>query len=390
MVDLILDRTPFYGESGGQVGDIGKLTSSSAIIDVQDVTRPVAGLFVHRGAIQKGAVRIGDTLVAEVNEANRNHIRRHHTATHLCHMALRQVLGPHATQKGSRVDRERLRFDFSHFEPLTDEQITEIERLVAEKILENVEVSTVVTTYDEARAKGAMALFGERYEESVRMVSVSAASQELCGGTHVRRSGDIGACYIVGEFGIAAGVRRIEAVAGMRALEYAALNRNTLARAAGLLKIAPEGLLSRVESAVAKEKELHREIADLKRKLASGGQDLLENQQIICGVKVVAAKIGVGEPAALRDAADTIKAKLGSGVVCLGGDNNGKAALVVAVSEDLTAKLKAGELIKAVSEVVGGRGGGRPDFAQAGGPDVDSLERAVNLIYEVVERTLKP
>ncbi len=389
-VDIIFNKTPFYGESGGQVGDTGELSSETLLIKVHDVTRPINDLFVHHAEIIKGALKVGDNLKAQIDECRRNHIRRHHSATHLCHFALRQVLGPHATQKGSRVDAERLRFDFSHFEPLTGKQLAQIEYIVAQQILENAEVYTSITTYDEARSKGAMALFGERYEESVRMVSVSEASRELCGGTHVKRTGDIGACYIVAESGIAAGVRRIEAVAGLKALEYLASSRNNVEKAAALLKTAPDTLVSRVEATITKEKELTKEIAELKRKLASGGRELLDNQRTISGVKVVASRIEVGEPAALRDAADSLQARIGSGVVCLGGDNKGKAALVVSVSPDLTDRLKAGELIKVISEIVGGRGGGRSDFAQAGGPGVNNLERAIEMIYEVVERTIKP
>jgi alanyl-tRNA synthetase len=388
-VEVVLDRTPFYGEAGGQVGDMGTIAKEGGAFQVKDVVRPLPGLFAHQGVIETGRLAVGDEVFAKVDDERRQHIRRHHTATHLLHMALRRVLGEHATQKGSRVDAERLRFDFSHFEPLTGEQLVEIERIAAHKIFENVPVETVETTYDDARKRGAMALFGERYEENVRMISVSSDSVELCGGTHVARSGDIGACFIVGETGIAAGVRRIEAVAGVRAMEWFQANRRLLDETATLLKVSPDKSKERVASLISREKALTREVDALKRELASGGQDLMTGVREIGDVKVLGAKVAVGEPGALRDTADLLRDRLGSGVVCLGGDNGGKAALVVAVTKDLTDKLRAGELVKEISKSVGGRGGGRPDFAQAGGPDVAGLDDAVSRIYEVVKSALK-
>ncbi len=388
-IELLLDRTPFYGEAGGQVGDRGVVASEQGRVEIADVQRPVTGLFVHHGRVTSGRLTAGDTVTATVDEKNRNHIRRHHTATHLLHMALRQVLGDHATQKGSRVDPDRLRFDFTHFEPMSAAEIAEVERLANQKILANVPVETVETTLENAKKQGATALFGERYEQDVRMVSVSKESVELCGGTHVTRSGDIGACYVISESGIAAGVRRIEAVAGVRALEWFAANRETLDSSAHLLKVAPDKSPERIESLLARERELNREIAELKKKLASGGEDPLAGLREIGGIKVLGRRIAVGEPSALREAADVLRDKIGSGVVCLGGDNRGKAALVVAVTKDLTDRLKAGALIAKIAEVVGGRGGGRPDLAQAGGPDVEKLDAAVARIYELVETTAK-
>jgi alanyl-tRNA synthetase len=387
-VEVVLDATPFYGESGGQVGDRGRIVGAGAEMTVTDTTKPVAGLFVHQGAVDSGRLSVGDKVTATIDTARRQHIRRHHTATHLLHMALRQVLGKHATQKGSAVDDERLRFDFAHFEPLSAEQIEEIERRVAMKILENVPVETIETSYDAARAKGAMALFGEKYEADVRMVTVSEESMELCGGTHVARSGDIGACYIIGEMNIAAGVRRIEAVAGIPALKWAHERRALLDECAHRLKVAPEQTGVRLTAMMERERELQKEIAELKKKLASGGQDLMANLKMVEGIKVIGAMLEVGEPAALRDTADMLRNRIESGVVCLGGDNKGKAALVVSVSKDLTGKLKAGELVKQVSEIVGGRGGGRPDFAQAGGPNLERLDDAVSGIFDAVKKAV--
>jgi alanyl-tRNA synthetase len=256
--------------------------------------------------------------------------------------------------------------------------------MVAEKIRENCPVETDELSYDEARTRGAMALFGENYGDRVRMVSISDESKELCGGTHVSASGDIGDFFIVGETGIAAGVRRIEAVAGQRALTWARDQRSMLANAAGLLKVAPESVDDRISALLARERELGKEVDELKRKLAGGGQDLMGKLRDVNGIKVIGAKLDVGDPATLRDTADMLRQKVGSGVVCLGGDNNGKAALLVAVTSDLAKGLNAGSLIREVAAVVGGRGGGRPDLAQAGGADVGKLDAAVEAIYNAV------
>jgi alanyl-tRNA synthetase len=387
-IDILLDKTPFYGESGGQAGDRGTLSSSQGEIAINDTTRPVSGLFAHHGLVSEGSLSVGDAVTALIDVERRKHIRRHHTATHLLHMALRKVLGKHATQKGSAVDGERLRFDFAHFEPISQNQLEEIERLVAKKIAANIPVTTEETTFEEARSKGAMALFGEKYDSNVRMVSVSDESVELCGGTHVSRSGDIGACYVVAESGIAAGVRRIEAVAGMAALRWVQGERGLLDESAQRLKVGPEQVPRRLKAMMEREKELQKEIADLKRKVASGGTDLMARLKVVEGVQVIGARLDVGEPAALRETADTVRQRLGSGVVCLGGENKGKAALVVSVSKDLLPKVKAGDLVRQVAEVVGGRGGGRPDFAQAGGPDIEKLDDAVLRIYDAVEKAL--
>jgi len=321
-----------------------------------------------------------------VDEARREAIRRHHTATHLLHAALRGVLGPHATQKGSRVAPEQLRFDFAHFEPLTPEQIVEIERLVARSVVENRPVSTTPTTLEEAKDGGAMTIFEETYGDVVRLVEVSGVSRELCGGTHVDRSGDIGPFFVVSETGIAAGVRRMEAVAGIPALEWAISQREAIEWAAGLLKSNPAGLVDRVEKLLARERELGREVERLKRRIAEGGAGSAERVEEIDGTKVVSARVDVGDPGALRDAADAVRRRIGSGVVCLGGEHDGKAALVVAVTEDLSGRLDAREMIKDVAALVGGRGGGRPDLSQAGGPDVNGLDEAVGSIFEAVSK----
>jgi alanyl-tRNA synthetase len=383
-VEVLLDETPFYSESGGQAGDRGTITTANGTVTIQNTQIPLPRLRVHSGVVKEGSISVDEAAVAKVDAPLRGAIRCHHSATHLLHMALRSVLGPHATQKGSRVDGDGLRFDFAHFEPLTPKQCAQIEDMVAEKIRENCPVETDELSYDEARTRGAMALFGENYGDRVRMVSISDESKELCGGTHVSASGDIGDFFIVGETGIAAGVRRIEAVAGQRALTWARDQRSMLANAAGLLKVAPESVDDRISALLARERELGKEVDELKRKLAGGGQDLMGKLRDVNGIKVIGAKLDVGDPATLRDTADMLRQKVGSGVVCLGGDNNGKAALLVAVTSDLAKGLNAGSLIREVAAVVGGRGGGRPDLAQAGGPDVDKLDAAVEAIYSAV------
>lgn len=383
-VEIILNQTTFYGESGGQVGDTGMLTFDGGSATVTNTTKPIDGLFVHACTLNEGILTKGMTVKAAVDVKRRKAISRHHTATHLLHFAIRTVLGAHATQKGSRVSAESLRFDFTHFEALTDEQIAEVEKIVSLLIIENSEVQTDVTSYDNAKQSGAMALFEENYGDEVRLVSVGEKSKELCGGIHATRSGDLGAFYLLSEGGVAAGVRRIEAVCGEAAIDFAAAQKKLLHHASSLLKTNPSELLSKIEKNIAQEKELIKEVDKLKRSLAGGGSDLIEKVQKINGIKVLGATLGVGDPAAMRDSADTLRQKLGSGVICLTGDNNGKAAIVIAVTKDLTDKLHAGKLIKEVAAIVGGKGGGRPDLAQAGGPNADKITDAAQAIYNAV------
>ncbi|MDJ0761367.1 MAG: alanine--tRNA ligase [Myxococcota bacterium] len=388
-IEVILGETPFYGESGGQVGDIGTISSPQGTMAVTDTQVPIPGLYVHKGTVLSGRIRVTDEITAAVDEQRRGAIRKHHTATHLLHLALRQVLGAHATQKGSRVDPDGLRFDFSHFEPLSQAEKLDIEARVIRKISEAHPVITDVMPYAEAKKQGAMALFGEHYGDQVRMVSVSDESKELCGGTHVASSSDIGLFFITDEMGIAAGVRRIEAVAGDAALKWIRTVRERLERTAALLKVAPLQLEDRIKGLLTRERTLLKEVDTLKRKLASEGANTDDAVQEIAGVKVMGVRIDIGEPATLRETADRFRHKLGSGVVCLGGENNGKAALVVAVTDDLTKQLRAGDLIREVTRVVGGKGGGRPDFAQGGGPDPAKLDQAIAEIYTAVDQRMK-
>jgi len=383
-VEIVLAETPFYGEAGGQVGDTGTICSKDGEVEVIDTQRPLSGLWVHRGVVRRGRVRPGDEVEVEIDHLRRSAIRRHHTATHLLHAALHELLGSHAVQKGSRVAPEGFRFDYAHFEPLTAQQIAEIERFVAARAIEDHPVATTETTFEEARASGAMAIFEETYGDVVRLVSVPGVSAELCGGTHVSRTGEIGPFFVLGETGIAAGVRRIEAVAGLRAVDWAAERKALVEEAAHLLKGRPNELVDKLRKLVARDKELGREIERLKRELAGGSGDILDRVRQVGEIKVLGARIGVGDPAALRDTADTLKQRLASGVVCLGGDHDGKAAIVVAVTGDLTDRLDANQLVRRIAAIIGGRGGGRRDMAQAGGPDVSRLDEAVGSIYDAV------
>ena len=388
-VEVILTATPFYGESGGQVGDTGEITTGGARVRVTDTARPISGLTVHVGVVEDGTIRVGEQVDARVDEGRRWSIRRHHTATHLLHSALRELLGAHATQKGSRVAPELLRFDFTHFEPLTGEQIETLERAVAAAVLANEPVDTKPMSYDEAKKSGAMAIFEENYGDQVRVVFAGEGSRELCGGVHVNRTGDIGPFFILSETGIASGVRRIEAVAGTAALEWFAARRRSVEEAAATIKANPENLGDKLAKLVSREKELSKEVEELKRQLASGGAtDITSNVREVAGVKVLGVKLPVGDPGTMRTTADELKEKLGSAVICLAGENKGKAAVLVAVTKDLVDRLRASDLIKPISAHVGGRGGGRPDMAQAGGQDTGGLDDAAQAIYRVVEEAL--
>lgn len=382
---VITTATPFYGESGGQMGDRGQIIVGEAVFEVSDTQKPIAGLFVHQGKMLKGRLAIGEHVSLEVNTASRGATRRNHSATHLLHLALRNVVGPHALQKGSLVGADRLRFDYSGSKPLTVEQISEIEREVTERVLLNAEVSTEVLAMDEAKEKGAIGIFEEKYGAVVRMVKI-ADSLELCGGTHVSRTGDIGGFKILSESGVAAGVRRIEAATGMAALSHAQNTERTLAKAAGLLKGAPETAVDKVERLLARQKELQREIDRLKHQLVSGGAgDLTEGVRKVGDISVLGAAVDVGDAGSLREMADQLRDKLAPAVIALGtATPDGKVVLICAVSKELTKQHKAGAIVKAMAAVVGGGGGGRPDFAQAGGSDPSKLQDAVAKVHELV------
>ena len=385
---IILTSTPFYAESGGQIGDTGILVSDGKLFHVVD-TQKSGDAIVHFGAVEQGEFSAGDSVEAVVDAERRQAIRLNHTATHLMHAALRQVLGDHVTQKGSLVAPDRLRFDFSHYEAVTSDQLREIERLVNDEIRKNIAADTRLMSYDEAIDSGAMALFGEKYGDKVRVLTLGDFSVELCGGTHVDRTGDIGVFKITSEGGVASGVRRIEAVTGKGALDWIAATQETLGQLAGLLRSQPKQAAAKVEQLLKRSKELEKELVAAKQALVSGaGSDHTDRVHEIAGIKVMAARMDGADARTLRDAVDKFKDKLQSAVVVLGSVNGGKVHLAAGVTKDNIGKIKAGDLIKPVAEQVGGKGGGRPDFAQAGGSDIDALDKALDSVASWVAEQL--
>lgn len=376
---VVLDSTPFYAESGGQAGDKGVLRVANGEFIVTD-TQKMGNAFAHKG-IAKGSVSKGDTATAAIDAANREAIQKNHSATHLLHAALREILGEHVTQKGSLVEAPRMRFDFSHFEAVTAEQLAEIERRVNQEIRANHTLATELMDLDEAKASGAMALFGEKYDEKVRVVTMGPFSVELCGGTHVTRTGDIGLFKITSEAGIASGVRRIEAVTGEHALEVVQTQQATLSSLSALLKTDSQNVLDRVVSLQNQTKELEKALNSAKQKLASQqGADMLSNAVEINGVKVLIANLEGVEAKSLRSMMDDIKNRIGEGIVVLGVANDAKVNLIAGVTKNLTSKVKAGELVNFVASQVGGKGGGRPDMAQAGGDQPENLGQALDSV----------
>ncbi|HVY29727.1 MAG TPA: alanine--tRNA ligase [Polyangiaceae bacterium] len=385
-VDLVTAATPFYGAAGGQVGDTGVISSGSAKLVVEDTQKPVQGLVVHRGKLAQGSLKVGENVKLEVDEARRNRIRRNHSATHLLHLALRKVLGAQAQQKGSLVGPERLRFDFTHNKPLSPEEIRKVEDLVNERTLNNYPVQTDVLSMDDARKRGAMMIFEEKYGDVVRMLSMGD-SIELCGGTHARATGDIGLFKIVSEVGVAAGVRRIQAVTGDGALAHLREMEDTLNRAAHVAKASVGALPDKIEKLLLGEKALQKQVEELQRKLMSGGggfDALLGKARDVSGIKVLGVRTDVTDRAQLRELAEKLRDKLGDSVVLVASEAEGKAQLVLTVAKPLLARYKAGELIKGVAQIVGGSGGGRPDMAQAGGTDPSKLDEAVESLYSGV------
>lgn len=390
---LILDRTPFYAESGGQAGDSGYLNASAGRFEVLDCTKQ-GGHHLHAGKVLQGAVAIGEEVSAKVSADVRQATALNHSATHLLHAALRKVLGEHVTQKGSLVDSERLRFDFSNPEAVTNKQLHAIESLVNAQVRANTPVDTRETDIESAKEMGAMALFGEKYGDTVRVLSMGetetgAFSVELCGGTHVKRTGDIGLLRIVSESGIASGQRRIEAVTGAHALSLFDQTQQRIEHIASLLKARPDSLADKVEQLLVNNRKLEKEIAQLKTKLASGaGGDLAAQAVDIGGFKLLAASIDGADPKSLRDLADQMKNKLGSGVVLLAAPGEDKVALVAAVTQDLTGRLSAGDLMRFAAGKLGGKGGGRKDMAQGGGSDVSALAGMLQEVPAWVEGSL--
>ncbi|MFC3120376.1 alanine--tRNA ligase [Agaribacter flavus] len=376
---IIFQQTPFYAESGGQVGDTGNLEGENGSATVED-TQKVGSAFALNARV-KGTLSVGDKLKQCVDTTRRTAIKLNHTATHLLHAALRQLLGDHVTQKGSLVDPDKLRFDFSHFESISSEQLTNIENLVNAQIRQNHALQTTLMDLESAKASGAMALFGEKYDDDVRVVKMGEFSTELCGGTHVAHTGEIGVFKIVSEAGISAGVRRIEAVTGEAALDYMQSESDLLYSMASLLKSDKKSLVSKLQQQIQNTKNLEKELSTLKQKLAGQkSKDLLDAIVEVKGVKVLVAELEGVEPKSLRTMLDDLKNQIGSGVIALGLKNGEKVNLITGVTKDLTAKVKAGELVNHLAGQVGGKGGGRPDMAQAGGSQPENLSKALSSV----------
>jgi alanyl-tRNA synthetase len=386
-VEIVTAATPFYGESGGQVGDVGALRGPRGAVAVKDAQRPVPGLVTHVGVVESGEIAVGDVVELAVDDARRDLIRANHSATHLLHFALREKLGDHVKQAGSVVAPDYLRFDFSHFQPLAEEELADVERRVNELVRANAETDTSVLELEKARQAGAMMIFGEKYGDVVRVVRIGP-SKELCGGTHVRRTGDIAFFKIASEESIAAGVRRIVAYTGPKAVELSQREAEELRRAAALLRSGAFEVAQKVEAAQKRVRDLERALEEASSKVAAAQSgDLASKAREVPGGKVLAARVQ-GDGKSLRELADKLRDKLGKGVVALGAEADGKAILLVAVTKDLTARVKAGDLVKEGAKLVGGSGGGKPDMAQAGGPDAAGLEKALARIEELAAKSL--
>ncbi len=392
--EVVLDRTPFYAEAGGQVGDTGTLVTASAHVAVNDTISPASGLVVHRATVERGSLRVGDSVTAQVDTEKRDSTRRNHTATHLLHAALREVLGTHVKQAGSLVAPNRLRFDYSHFQALTRNEIAELERLVNYQILRNEPVQTDIISLEEAMQSGAMALFGEKYAEKVRVLTVPGFSKELCGGTHVRATGDIGLFKITRDESIASGTRRLEAVTGADAFTRFQETEALLDQVSSELRATRSEIPAAVERLQEELKRARRETDELRLKLAMGGgggasANGSEAREMAEGVRVLAREASDLDAAALRQLSDTLLDQLKSGVVILGRRGDGKASLIVRTSKDLTKRVPAGQVIKELAPIIGGRGGGRPDMAEGGGPEAQKLSEALEASYAVVENLLE-
>jgi alanyl-tRNA synthetase len=388
-VEVVTAETPFYGASGGQVGDRGEILFEDGRLTVSDTLKLPGDLIVHVGKVEEGRLTTGKRVRLKVDAMARKDTALHHTATHILHAALRAVLGDHVKQAGSLVAPDRLRFDFTHFAALTPSELDEIEQRVNDEIRTNEDLQVHVMDLEEALKTGAMALFEEKYGNRVRLVEIPGFSRELCGGTHTHRTGDIGVFVIVQETGIAAGVRRIEALAGRHALAHLRRQRGILQTAAGLLKTGPADVAERVEKLMTQQKQVERELEALKASLAGKrSADLLERAEDVGGVKVLVTRVETDNPKALRDLYDRFKERIPSGVIVLGAVQGEKVFLLVGVTQDLTARLHAGNLIKEIVKDVGGSGGGRPDMAQAGGSQPENLQGALDLAARLAREKL--
>jgi alanyl-tRNA synthetase len=384
-VEVVVDETPFYAESGGQVGDRGLIRSSSGVIEVVDTQRPAGALVIHRGRVNEGEVHVDSRVELEVDARSRAATVRNHSGTHLLQAALRSVLGSQAMQKGSLVGPDRLRFDFTHDAPLSESEIEAIEDLVNEWIESNAPAVVREMPYAEAIESGAIAIFEEKYADRVRVVQFGDFSTELCGGTHATLTGDIGLLKILSEFGIASGVRRIEALTGLGALQHLRSREKTLQRVSDLLRTSPEEATERVEKLLEDRRQAEREIDQLKsNRRGEESKDLGRDAKEIAGVQVVTSRVGDADAKELRGMVDDLRSQLASGVVLLAAEADGRVSLALGVTKDLKTRYPAGELIREIAGIVGGKGGGRPDFAQAGGNDPSKLDAAFERLEALI------
>jgi alanyl-tRNA synthetase len=385
---VVLDDTPFYAESGGQVGDRGELRSVHGIFAVEDTQKIQASVFGHHGVVKTGKLTVGNGVTAKVDMSARYATMRNHSATHLMHKALREVLGEHVQQKGSQVDPDKTRFDFVHAQPMSREQMFQVERIVNAEIMANMPTQTRLMSIDDAKKTGAMMLFGEKYGDEVRVLNIGS-SCELCGGTHVERTGDIGLFQILEETGVAAGVRRVEARTGDKAIQWVHELQEELFNVADILSTSTIDLPNRIKSLIVQNKQYEHELTRLKSKIASAqGDELVDQAQDIGGVKVLAAKLDGADAAVLRETLDKLKDKLKSAAIVLATVADGKVSLIAGVTPDLIAKIKAGDLVNMVAQQVGGKGGGRPDMAQAGGTNPANLHAALAAVPNWVKGKL--
>lgn len=384
-IEIIVEETPFYGEAGGQVGDTGWITDGNVLIEIQNTFRWEENLIVHRGDIKKGKIKVGDTVKLGIDKGKRRACERNHTATHILHAVLRRILGNHVKQAGSLVAPDRLRFDFTHYAPVSDSELNKIEESVNQEICRNISVKMEITTLEEALKQGAIALFQEQYHDKVRSVKTGNLSHELCGGTHVKRTGDIGFFKIISETGVAAGIRRIEAFTSEMAIRKMQDEQAELRKIGKIVK-APEGeVADKVKRLMAHQKQLENDLESLRKQLlASELHEVLKQVRRIRGISVLSAKVGVHNEKDLRNLADRLRDKIKSGIVILGGEADGKVLLVAAVTKDLVDSYHAGRIIAKIAEIVGGGGGGRADMAQAGGNQPQRLSQALNAVYDII------
>jgi alanyl-tRNA synthetase len=386
-VEFITDKTPFYGESGGQAGDGGVAVVDGVEVEIFSAKKPLADMIVHEGKVVEGTLKENMELTLAIDAETRQATRCNHTATHLLHRALRETLGEHVKQSGSLVNSRRLRFDFSHFKAMDEKELADVELLVNDAIRKDLSVITHELSYDEAVSKGAIALFGEKYGDVVRLVEVESFSKELCGGTHVCRTGEIGFFKIISESSVAAGVRRIEAVTASGAVDHVHKQESILAEVAKLLKTKPDDLPRSVRKLLEDTSAMEKDLKKAKSSSAkSSGVDLLSKVKEICGIKVLAEKVEVADRDVLAELAEHYRDKIQSGVVLLAAEVGGKVVMIAAVSQDLVKLAHAGNLVKTASEVVGGKGGGRPDFAQGGGMDASKIRAALEKAVDSLKK----